>query len=291
MKNTTQTTGTANSRQTWGRLAHAARTWDRHMLAYRVIRRVLCAGCFGGETPLILSGLYTANVADLPNNVRGRRYEIRPATEQDLPRLSTYFGSDRPIANRYRRGDIGVLAVRGDEICAAVWLATGPTEYSEDVRDLGCSLAVPEGVVFSYDGKGTRLGAWGTLMAHLPRLLDELQIRQIVTLIDYENTLSIRSHRSLGYRREGYVGCVKFARWVQSFYTDAGGIWRMLPGRIGSVSLRRERPARKDAERQQPRRTWRSFTLAGRPLAKVAFAASRIVRCRAHRGSDAAAGL
>jgi hypothetical protein len=214
-------------------------------LAFRVLRRALCAGYWNGGSPLVLSGLYAASVDQLKPLRRGRpRYEVRLARENDVSQLAAYFGAERPIESRLSRGDVGVLAVRGHEICAAVWLAAGPAEYAEDVRDLGCSLAVPAGVVFSYDGKGTRLGAWGTMMAGLPPLLGELGMRQVVTLIDYENTRSIRSHVSLGYRRLGYVGCVKLARWVQPFHKDGGAAWRMLPGRIGPVSFRKASPLR-----------------------------------------------
>ncbi len=102
MKNTTQTTGRANTSSTWGRLARAARTWDRDMFAYRVVRRILCAGCWDGGTPLVFSGLYAANVADLQGNTRGRRrYEIRTATEHDLPQLTSYFGSEERLSKFY----------------------------------------------------------------------------------------------------------------------------------------------------------------------------------------------
>jgi hypothetical protein len=156
--------------------------------------------------------------------------------------LSAYFGPDRPVEARIRRGDVCVLATRGGQIGAALWLAVGPAEYGEDVPDLGCSLSVPPHVAFTYDGKGTRLGAWGTLMMQLPDLLGERQVGRTVTLVDIENTHSIRSHLALGYRRAGYVGCVKVARWVKTVYTEGGGTWRMLPGHIGSVVLRRAVP-------------------------------------------------
>lgn len=242
--NSPDTGGRTNgARGSAGRLPQAVSRGDRRLLAYRVVRRLMSACYWQDGSPLTFSGLYSADVSQLRRTTGGRpRYVVRTAEYSDLPNLSAYFGPERSVDARLSRGDVCVLAVRSGQIGAAVWLAIGPAEYREDIPDLGCSLSVPSHVAFSYDGKGTRLGAWGTLMMQLPGLLDDRRVGQVVTLVDVENTHSIRSHLSLGYRRIGYVGCVKFAGWVQTIYTVGGGTWRMLPGRIGSVAISRPVP-------------------------------------------------
>jgi hypothetical protein len=182
----------------------------------------------------------SARVADLQTGRRGRRsYRVRWATESDVPAITAFFGPDRPIARRVDRGDRCLVATVRDEIRAAVWFAPGPGGYAEDAGDLGCELQFPERSAFSYDGKGTLLGAWGTLMAQAPDLLTQIGVDEVITLIDYDNHLSIKSHQSLGYRRLGLLGCLRLARWMQPFYWDGGTLWRMLPGRLGSLELRR----------------------------------------------------
>jgi hypothetical protein len=254
---------------TWQQLLHTFRTADGSMLAYRAVRRILRSASRSDETPLIVSGLFSADLADLKTTKRGgRSLVVRPTDERDVPKLAAYFGPDRPIDARLRRGDICLATFSGEEIGAAVWFAFGPQTRDEDSKDLGCSLQFPAGTTFSYDGKGTRMGAWGTLMVRAPQLLEDLGIQRIATLIDYENALSIRSHLSLGYRRLGYLGCLKLGRWAQPFYTVDSKTWRMLPGRMGPVSLKRVRPASKGVRRRKPACTRRCFTLTGRPLAE-----------------------
>jgi hypothetical protein len=180
----------------------------------------------------------SASLADLPSGRRIRRsYQVRWATPCDTPAIATFFGPDRPIKARFRRDDRCLLATLRDELCAAVWFSPGPKDYWEDARDLGCVLQFPAGIVFSYDGKGTRLGAWGTLMARAPEFLQQIGVGQIVTLIDYDNHLSINSHKSLGYQRLGLIGGLRLGRWIQPVYWDGGTLWRMLPGRLGPLEL------------------------------------------------------
>ncbi len=234
---------------------HTIQTADSGLFAYRTVRRILRFACPSDETPLVLSGLFSADLADLKTRNCGRRsFVVRPTAERDIPKLAAYFGPGRPIDARLRRGDICLAAFSGEEIGAAVWFAFGPQNRDEDSKDLGCSLQFPAGTTFSYDGKGTRMGAWGTLMMRAPQLLEDLGIQRIATLIDYENALSIRSHLSLGYRRLGYLGCLKLGRWAQPFYSVDSKTWRMLPGRMGPVCLRRTGTSRKNAPRNLVRR-------------------------------------
>jgi hypothetical protein len=189
---------------------------------------------------LFVVEVLSASVAALKCGRRvPRSYSVRWATELDLPAVAAFFGPDRPIEDRFLRGDKCLLALLRDEICAAVWFSPGPKDYGEDARDLGCLLHFPVGVAFSYDGKGTRLGAWGTLMSRAPGLLKGLGIDQVVTLIDYDNILSVNSHRSLGYHRLGLVGCLRVGGWAQPFHLGNNQLWQMLPGRIGPLELRR----------------------------------------------------
>jgi len=214
-------------------------------VGYRIIRRV-CRGPWCGDwASLFVVEVMSASISDLRKGRRGRRsYQVRWAAESDVPAVTAFFGPGRPIMQRVRRGDRCLIATVRGEICAAVWFSPGPGHYAEDAGDLGCELHYPETVAFSYDGLGTRLGAWGTLMARAPDLLQQIGVDEIVTLIDYDNYLSINSHQSLGYRRLGLVGCLGLAQWMQPFYGTGRTPWRMLPGRLGPLELHRASKAR-----------------------------------------------
>lgn len=225
-----------------GRLRGLYSVFARGRVGYRLVRRVCRLPCVENWASLFIVEAMSASVADLRTGRRGRRsYQVQWATESDVPAVTAFFGPNRPIARRVGRGDRCLVATVRDEICAAVWFAAGPSHYAEDARDLGCVLEFPARTAFSYDGKGTRLGAWGTMMAQAPDLLTQLGVDEVITLIDYDNHMSIRSHESLGYRRLGLIGCLRLAGWVQPFYRDGEKVWRMLAGRLGALELRRAR--------------------------------------------------
>jgi hypothetical protein len=129
------------------------------------------------------------------------------------------------------------MTLLGGEIGAAVWLAAGPARYCEDWNELRCVFAVPDGVVWSFDGKGDKLGAWGCLMARLPEFLDELHAAEVFTLIDYRNQRSLDGHKSLGYRSVGLIFCLRMFGFALHLLRLRRGQWRRLPARIGALQV------------------------------------------------------
>ena len=58
----------------------------------------------------------SASVADLQSGRRVRRsYQVRWATDSDALAITAFFGPDRPITARFRRGDRCLLATLRDE--------------------------------------------------------------------------------------------------------------------------------------------------------------------------------
>jgi hypothetical protein len=138
------------------------------------------------------------------------------ATEADI--VAEYFGDERRVGTRFERGDRCAVTTSGGRIGAGVWIAAGPGCYDEDRQDLGFGLAIPDRAIFTYDGKGTRWGAWGALMARLPELLAEEDVEQVFTLIDCNNWLSLDSHQSLGYQRLGSLLQLGTPRYATVFW-------------------------------------------------------------------------
>jgi len=171
-----------------------------------------------------------------------RTYEVWLAEQDDLDMLLSLFGSREQIVARLERGDRCLIATADGEACAGVWLAVGPTTYAEDADETGCAFRVPGGTVWSFDGRGVRMGAWGCLMAHLPLTLAMLGADEVYTAIDLGNHLSRDSHLSLGYRPIGRAACIRLGRcsWRRCSWRrcrSADGPWQRVPGQLAGLGV------------------------------------------------------
>jgi hypothetical protein len=224
-----------------GRLARRLRLGRTHGLGrvfYGGLRRSIGLCRLEGWVRLCVVEVWAAPVAELKRAGRVPRvFDVRRATSEDLPRLEAFFNCPERVRERLGRGDVCAVTLAGGEICAGVWLSAGPGEYLEDRESLGCSVRFPAGVAWSYDGKGTRPGAWGALMARLPGLLEQLGAAEVFTLIDCNNWNSIRGHESLGYECAGLVGSAGVFGLGATLSKPRRGRWRRLPGRVGKLEL------------------------------------------------------
>jgi len=166
-----------------------------------------------------------------------RTFQVRRAEKGDVANLVPLFPDAARVAERLDRGDVCLLAERGGEPCAGVWLSMGPTTYDEDWQDSGCTYQIPAGAAWTYDGRGRRMGAWGCLMAHLPSHLEELGADEVFTSIDLGNHLSTDSHRSLGYRPIGLVSHVWLLGLARRRMKPLDGTWQALPGTLAGLRL------------------------------------------------------
>ncbi len=171
-------------------------------------------------------------------------FSIRLAHADDRAELARYFGDHERVEDRFARGDQCVVAICQKAIGAAVWIAVGPSHSAEDWQDLRCALHFPAGVVFTYDGKGTKMGAWGTMMKQLPRFLLDQNVQEITTIIDSDNWQSIDAHRSLGYTPEGLLLHIRVFGITMRFFKPPQHGWQRVPHTINRVHVSQKRPAR-----------------------------------------------
>jgi hypothetical protein len=218
------------------RLVRLARLHGKSRAACRLIRRAADHRCCRRWLGVTATECFRVAVSDLARDRPiPRGYVVRRASEDDLAALGPFFGDPQRVRRRLDRGDVCVVTLVKGKVCAGVWLAVGPGIFEEHWSVLLSVAQFPNGVCWSFDGKGTRLGAWGSLMARLPRHLEELGVSEVYTLIDYDNRESLDAHRSLGYRRVGLIGCLRFFGLWLRIYKTPGARWRRLPGRIGEV--------------------------------------------------------
>jgi hypothetical protein len=208
---------------------------------YALIRRILmlpilnrCVNVYAGDLWQIdLSGRscrQTTLATRIPKS-----YQVRLANQSDLPKLADYYGDEQTVEDRLVHGDLCFMTLCQGDIGAAVWLVYGPGECHEDWDELRLSFQFPTGFAWTYAGKGTRMGAWGTLMKQLPVLLTELEINSLVTVIDCDNWQSHDAHQSLGYQKTGLIGSVRLFGFHWAACRPANHHWQLLPTCIGSV--------------------------------------------------------
>ena len=164
---------------------------------------------------------------------------VRQSGPQDVSALAAYYDGAQQVRTRLDRGDLCVITLCQEKIGAGIWLTPGPGEFSEDAGDFGCTFRFPKGVAWTYDGRGTKFGAWGTLMARLPGILRELGIHEINTVIDCNNWKSIDAHRSLGYETIGVVIRGSLLGMAGTVCRPGDQSWRRLPVNLARLELRK----------------------------------------------------
>ena len=161
--------------------------------------------------------------------------EIRKATVEDEPAIAAYFEDEYLVRERFRRGDTCMITLAKEKVCAAVWFCSGPNQYVEDWGALRSVFRTETGSAWSFNGKGTRMGAWGALMTRFPGLLAEEGNQEVYTLIDFDNLPSIEAHRSLGYQRAGLFACFSALGITLRLFRPDAGKWQFGSGHIGQV--------------------------------------------------------
>ncbi|NQU20513.1 MAG: hypothetical protein HQ567_04465 [Candidatus Nealsonbacteria bacterium] len=225
------------------RLVRLARSRGLGRAVFRVADRVVNANWWRRWWRLGVVEIYHAPLGDLRRSRVPRIFNVRMTTQDDLPALEDYFGDPQRVRDRFRRGDACAVCFCGNRIGAAVWFTVGMNDYHEDWETLRCTVRFPVGVAWTFDGKGTKLGAWGALMARLPEFLERLAVEDVYTVIDYDNIESINCQLSLGYRRIGLLVHLRFLAAVLNFGKLATGRWHRSPGQVGHLLFDRNRPS------------------------------------------------
>jgi hypothetical protein len=234
---TTRTIGWFRSRLQ--RLVRLGRAHGPTRVAYRIARKLAALPGVRRCVRFCVVEVLTASTDELRSGGRIPKSFVVERAGDDEQVLADYFGHTEFIHERLARNDVCIVTRCNGKIGAGVWLSAGPNDYHENWDELRCVVRFPAGVAWSYDGKGTRWGAWGALMARLPAFLDDLHVDDVYTLIDCDNQESLAGHFSLGYHRVALVGCVAIFGLSVTAYSPCGERWRPAPGRVGKLELTR----------------------------------------------------
>ena len=215
------------------RAVQLRRTRGNARVLYAIMRRVFSLPILRRCVRICATDLWRLRLSEArPPRRIPANFTVRRAEASDLQALIEYYGDAQRVTNRIERGGLCILARCGDQIGAAVWTYLGPNEFDEDWAELRTTFQFPAAVAWAYDGKGTKLGAWGTLMARLPELLATCGVEELATVIDCDNWQSIDAHRSLGFESVGIVGCLSILGLPLRVHKPPIGRWKRVPARF-----------------------------------------------------------
>jgi hypothetical protein len=164
-------------------------------------------------------------------------FVVRFAGVDDLRSLQSFTGKPAETLQRLQRGDRCMVLLSGSEISATEWACYGPNRYVEDWKELRTVFRIPAQACWLFDGSGKQPGAWGSLMARLPHLLEESNASEVYLQSDWANIPSTQSHAKLGFRVVGRVFHLAVAGLSIRRFRTSDGRWTALPGRILDLEI------------------------------------------------------
>ncbi len=222
----------------WERFLTLKRSRGNWRALYSVLQKALELPLLRRWMDLYVGEIHQLSLRDAKRNLRAlRSIVVREAGADDLDALAQFYDNRLLIESRFARDDLCVVALCGEELVAAAWLTVGPGEFLEDAIQTHCVSKIPLGVAWIYDGKGTKLGAWGSLMARLPDLLEKRGLNDLLGMVDYNSWQSIDAHRSLGFRNAATFACLGAFGFRRCFHRTEGRRWRRLPLTIADVQF------------------------------------------------------
>jgi GNAT superfamily N-acetyltransferase len=126
---------------------------------------------------------------------------VRLATYEDLNGLAHCRNRPHLFAKRFSEGDRCVVGTIGGRIVGFEWFSLHATRVEERY---GYTISVPSDAVYLYDAyiepRYRLSGFWVRFKAFIATLMEDQGRTRFLTLIDEENTLSMRTHTRFGYR-------------------------------------------------------------------------------------------
>ncbi len=91
---------------------------------------------------------------------------------------------------------------------------------------------------WSYDGRGPKLGAWGSLMATFPAMLEKRKIHGLTALVECNNWQAFDAHRSLRFEATALRASLSLFGWHRCYYYKSkGAFWCTIPTTVSGVEL------------------------------------------------------
>ncbi len=96
---------------------------------------------------------------------------------------------------------------------------------------------ISPGTAWIYDGRGTKLGAWGSLMATLPAMLEKRKVDGLAALVECNNWQALDAHRSLRFESTALLASFSLFGWHRCYCKSRDAFWRTIPTTVSDVEL------------------------------------------------------
>lgn len=160
--------------------------------------------------------------------------EIRLGTKEEVESVGLANHRSEMFLSRYDAGDRCMVAVVGDRIVGYEWLCCGDQHREE--RYL-YRIRIPSGSMYCYnahiDPQYRISGIWLKFKNYIGGLMRENGKDRIITLIDYDNIMSINTHIRFGFHVFMCVTALRIFGIALSRETPLGENGR--PGILGSM--------------------------------------------------------
>lgn len=161
----------------------------------RVLRRI-------PFRPVEVSRFLVLSLDAFPERFASRRTVLlRLATKEDIPKLCLLENKPELFARWLDRGEHCVVALAGDEIVGFAWFSSAEFHIEDRSR---FRLPIPADAIYGFNGfikEDYRLrGIWVEFQMFFKQWMDTAGKTRIMTMVDFGNDLSIKTHVRFGYK-------------------------------------------------------------------------------------------
>lgn len=135
----------------------------------------------------------------------------RVAGSADIPALKQFLDKGERYNNRFRKGDLAIVAELDDKIVGMEWIEVSKEHYEEEDE---YRFPLPDGSAWTYDGYVSPAhqvkGVWASITDEVVRHQKQCSFHAVYCLVQGLNRHAINSHMRYGYRARRQVVFVRF---------------------------------------------------------------------------------
>ncbi|WP_224981929.1 GNAT family N-acetyltransferase [Geomonas agri] len=165
--------------------------------------------------PLRISSFLVLDLSENPSKPLREYGTVRAGTPADVPGMCLLENKQELFLDRFDKGESCLIALNDREVVGYIWFSD---KHSHMEQRYNYRLDIPEDSIYSYDcfiHQAYRLrGIWVLFQKRLFERAKMLGRKRIITMVDYANTASLKTHLRYGYAIRRNV------LWIRCFTSD-----------------------------------------------------------------------
>jgi len=161
--------------------------------------------------PLGVARFFLLSLSGPPENTVRGFGAVREGTPDDVAGMCQLENKREIFTTRFKEGEYCVVAVHDTRIIGYEWFSDKAIHMEDRFR---YRLEIPEDTLYAYDGfvkREYRLrGIWVLFQKYMLEQLRTLGRQKILTMVDFDNDNSLRTHLRFGYVKTRDVHHVRF---------------------------------------------------------------------------------